>query len=199
MTIIPAEGDARTLNADAQTLTVADLPPAQWITWRVTVVDLNGHESASESLDFAGYLVQAPAGEQLSVLAAEVVVTSPGSGGVAVPLASDQGVRAELSGGRIDPRRLPGGAMRAQVIGANDRLRIAVAGVLQFHAPAISLRLALDIAPGLVQRGGGQRAARGPDPRAGADRRGAEARAGARTRAGVRCGARARTARGCRR
>lgn len=66
------------------------------------VVDLAGDESATESLSFAGYLVRAPAGQQLSVLAAEVAVTSPGSGGLAVPLSATDGVRADLSGGRIE-------------------------------------------------------------------------------------------------
>jgi hypothetical protein len=52
VTIILAEGDARTLTADAQTLTVADLPPAQWITWRVTAVDLNGQQRVSADRRF---------------------------------------------------------------------------------------------------------------------------------------------------
>lgn len=66
------------------------------------VVDLAGLEHATRTIDFGGHLVRAPSGQQLTVLAAEVAVTSPGSGGDAVLLDAGAGVRAELGTGRIE-------------------------------------------------------------------------------------------------
>ena len=64
-------------------------------------VDLPGGSSQTRQADFAGYVVQAPEGTTLDQLVATVTAVSPGSGGVAVPVQSDQGVRADLGSGRI--------------------------------------------------------------------------------------------------
>jgi hypothetical protein len=65
------------------------------------VVDLPGGASQTQQADFAGYVVQAPEGATLDQLVATVTAVSPGSGGLAVPVQSDQGVRADLGSGRI--------------------------------------------------------------------------------------------------
>ncbi len=66
------------------------------------IVDLPGLASESRSVDFADHIVRAPVGQQLTVLTAEVSVTSPGSGGVPVLLDAGMGVQADLSTGRIE-------------------------------------------------------------------------------------------------
>ncbi|HOX26738.1 MAG TPA: hypothetical protein PLL30_06110 [Candidatus Krumholzibacteria bacterium] len=65
-------------------------------------VDLAGCGTATGSVDFAGYTVLAPTDEPLRALVATLAVTSPGSGGAAVVLAADQGVDADLAGGRLE-------------------------------------------------------------------------------------------------
>lgn len=66
------------------------------------VIDLPAHASEERTVDFAGRIVRAPAGQQLTVLTAEVAVTSAGSGDAAVQLDAGMGVRADLSSGRIE-------------------------------------------------------------------------------------------------
>ncbi len=66
------------------------------------VIDLAGGASATRVVDFAGRIVRAPDGEVLTDLETSVLVTSPGSGGQAVPLRSDQGVRAAIGAGRLE-------------------------------------------------------------------------------------------------
>ena len=66
------------------------------------VVDLPPHADDARSVDFAGHIVEAPVGDQLTELSATVSVSSPGSGGQPVSLTADDGVTAELSGGRIE-------------------------------------------------------------------------------------------------
>jgi hypothetical protein len=65
------------------------------------VVDLAPGASATRTADFAGYRVQAPPGSFLTDVAATLTVTSPGSDGQVVPLAADEGLRADLDGGTI--------------------------------------------------------------------------------------------------
>ncbi|MEZ4388674.1 MAG: hypothetical protein R3D98_14115 [Candidatus Krumholzibacteriia bacterium] len=66
-----------------------------------TTFDLPPHGAESRAIEFGGRLVQAPAGELLTVLTAEVAVTSAGSGGVPVLLDASMGVQADLGEGRI--------------------------------------------------------------------------------------------------
>jgi hypothetical protein len=66
------------------------------------VLDLPPHADDARSVDFAGHVVQASPGEQLTQLSATVSVTSPGSGGQPVLLTADDGVTADLTGGRIE-------------------------------------------------------------------------------------------------
>jgi hypothetical protein len=66
------------------------------------VVDLPPMASGQRSVDFTGHVLRAPDGATLTELVAEVRVTSPGSEGQTVLLAADQGVRADLDGGRIE-------------------------------------------------------------------------------------------------
>jgi len=68
----------------------------------VLVVDLPAGGSESRSVDLAGRIVRASSGEPLTELAATLTVTSPGSQGVPVALAADQGVSADLAGGRVE-------------------------------------------------------------------------------------------------
>lgn len=66
------------------------------------VIDLPGGSVVVREVDFADRIVQAPEGETLDELVATVAVTSDGSGGQAVALRADQGVLAQISGGRIE-------------------------------------------------------------------------------------------------
>jgi len=66
------------------------------------VIDLAGGSEEARLVDFAGHVVRAPLGETLAELSALVMVTSPGSGDQPVALAMDQGVQAEIGGGRIE-------------------------------------------------------------------------------------------------
>lgn len=66
------------------------------------VVDLDPGAETTREVDFSGHVVRAPAGTELTVLTATVTVTSPGSGGLVVPMQADQGVQATLDGGRIE-------------------------------------------------------------------------------------------------
>ncbi|MBD3222892.1 hypothetical protein GF314_16815, partial [bacterium] len=65
------------------------------------VLDLPPFSRDETTVDFGGHVVQAPGGALLTELGATVTVTSPGSGGQPVSLAADQGIEAELDGGRI--------------------------------------------------------------------------------------------------
>lgn len=66
------------------------------------ILDLEPFTSADRTVSFAGHIVRAPEGSQLTELGANVRVTSPGSDGVPVLVAADQGIRADLDGGRIE-------------------------------------------------------------------------------------------------
>ncbi len=66
------------------------------------IFDLPGGGHQTREVDFAGHRVLAGAGELLAELAASVTVSSPGSGGQYVLLQADQGVRADISGGRLE-------------------------------------------------------------------------------------------------
>ncbi len=57
-------------------------------------------QSLSRQIDFQGYTLVAD-GAALETLTADVLITSPGSGGHSVTLASDAGLTAELQGGTI--------------------------------------------------------------------------------------------------
>ncbi len=65
------------------------------------VLDLGPDEHSTATADFAGHVVRAPVGAVLTELVATVAVTSPGSGGQAVTLSSDDGLAADLGAGRI--------------------------------------------------------------------------------------------------
>ncbi len=88
------------------------IPCTAVVTWP-TVVDLDGNPmqaviplaggaSDVRGLDFAGYILRAPAGTVLTDITATVDVTSPGSGGAAVAMDMTMGLRADLSAGRIE-------------------------------------------------------------------------------------------------
>lgn len=66
------------------------------------VIDLPGGDRQERLVDLAGHVVRAAEGATLDELLATVEVTSPGSAGQAVALQADQGVQAEIGGGRIE-------------------------------------------------------------------------------------------------
>lgn len=64
------------------------------------IITLPAGSSATATIDFGGYIVQAP-DVPLTTLSAAVAITTPGSGGQQVPLTAGDGLTATLTGGTI--------------------------------------------------------------------------------------------------
>ncbi|MDY0109243.1 MAG: hypothetical protein RBT60_04850 [Candidatus Krumholzibacteria bacterium] len=116
-TALPADYDVLQTVIDRGSLTVTmrnemAIPCDVVVLWP-DVVDLDqqplrvsiavpGGEEVARDVDFAGRLVQAPAGIGLRELAASVIVDSPGSSGHSVALQAAQGIQADFHGGRLE-------------------------------------------------------------------------------------------------